>query len=158
PLAAFARSRQAEIDYLHSVGACFEPNVGGLDIAVDQVGLMGRRQAKRTFAAKPQYFFQTDPAFPFAATIYRRTYAETHRQERYSLILADMVDGDNMIMSDGRIHFGFMQKPLAGLLLVRSAGKHGFDGHNPIQVGIQRTKYDAHASGANNVQHAVAAE
>ena len=134
-----------------------QPEVGRLDVAVDQPALVGRRQARRRSrgrcaAPRPA---AASPS-PLAAVVERLAFEQLHRQEGHAAVLADLVDGDDVVVLDGRgrpaPRAGSARgprrwPPATGSITLRATSRS--------QVRVLRLEDDAHAAGAQHLQHAV---
>ena len=95
---------QAEVEDLDAARSRrLQPDVGRLDVAVDQAALVGRRQAlgrsPGRCAAPP-----ASGSLPLAleAVVERLAFEELHGQEGDAAVLADLVDGDDVVVLDRR--------------------------------------------------------
>ena len=107
---------QAEIEDLDAAAAAFQPDVGRLDVAVDQAVLVGRRQPLGDLPADAQHLGDGQ----LASRASRRSSSgsplqELHGQEGHAAVLADLVDGDDVVVLDGGRGLGLAQEALPGL-------------------------------------------
>ena len=115
-------SGQAEVEDLHAVRLRLQPDVGRLDVAVDQPALVGRRQSPRHLPADAEHLGQRELALALQSRVERLAFEELHGQEGHAAILADLVDGDDVVVLDRRRGSGLAQEALPGPSRAASAG------------------------------------
>jgi hypothetical protein len=148
---------RAEVEELDAPGRRFEPDVRGLDVAVDQAGGVGHGQPFGDLAGDAQRLGHGERALALQAGLQGIALEELHRQERPAALLADLVDGRDMVVRQRRGQAGFLQEALAeGVLRPRQA-RH-LDRQPPVQHGVLGLEDDTHAALAQDAQHAVAAQ
>ena len=100
---------------LASVVPCFEPDVAGLDVAVDEAGGVGGGQALGHLGGDAQGLGQGQLAFAFQAGVERFALEQRHGQVGDAVVLADLVDGDDVVVLDAGGGAGFAQEAFAVL-------------------------------------------
>ncbi len=136
-----------------------QPDVGRLDVAVDQPALVGRRQPLRHLPADAQHLGHRQLALPLEPFVERLAFEELHRQEGDAAILADLVDGDDVVV----LRAPRPPAPRAGnagvpLSLAARAGSIALRATRRCELGILGPEDDAHAAGAQHLQDAVGAQ
>ena len=152
------RVRQAEIEDLHAAFFALQPDVGRLDVPVDQTAFVGGRQALGHFPADAQHFRQRQLALALKAVVQRLAFEELHGQEGDAAVLADLVDGDDVIVLEGGRRPGLAQETLLGRVAGGQAGQHGLQGDETLQLGILGLEDDAHAAGSEHLKNTVGTE
>lgn len=161
---------QAKIKQLDAAGLRFQPNIGRLDIAMNQPVFVRLRQARGNLASDAQDFAERQregvclnrrrriAASRPQAVVERLTAQQRHGDKRNASVVAHLVDGDNVFMLGRSGGLRFADKPLARLHTRRQAGLHCLQRHAAVQKRIFRLKHHAHAALAEHPQHAIAAQ
>jgi hypothetical protein len=152
------QARQAEVEDLHPPALPLQPDVGRLDVAVDQPLLVGRRQPLGDFAADAEGVGQRQRPLALQPVLQRLAFEQHHGQEEDTAVLADLVDGDDVVVLDGGGHLRLALEAAARVLVGGQRGPHGLEGDRPPQLQILRQKDNAHAAGAELAQDAVRPE
>ncbi len=97
-------------------------------------------------------------ALALQAVLQRFALEQGHGQEGHAAILADVMDGDDVIVLHGGGGLCFTQEALAVRRFLGQAGQHGLEGHRPFQLGVLGEEDDAHAAAAEHLEHAVRTE
>ena len=124
---------------------------------MNQAGLVGRRQPLGRFAADAQDFRQRQPAFAPEPVVERFALEELHRQERDAAVLADLVDGDDVIVLDRRGRLRLAQESLPCRGAAARAGNIAFNATSR-PIGGRRPEDHAHAARAEHLAHLVVVE
>ena len=75
-----------------------------------------------------------------------------------TLVLADVVNGENVGMVQRRRGAGFLLEPLEALGVCRQGGRQHLDGHVATQARIARSIHFTHAARAERGEHFIGAE
>src|SRR2546422_662520 len=86
--AAGVVARTPGVEDLHAPLGRFEPDVAGLDVAVDQPQPVRRGEAQRGFAADSQHLRQRQLALLLQELVERRAEQVLHRDERPAALFA----------------------------------------------------------------------
>ena len=116
---------------------------------------MGRRQALGDFPADAQHFGHGQPSLAAQPVFQGLSLEQGHGHEWYAAVLANLVDGDHVIVLDGGGRLGFPQEALAGGEAGTTSRQQHFQSHRATQLDVLRSKNDAHAPGTQNAQDAV---
>jgi hypothetical protein len=135
----------------------FEPDVAGLDVAVNQPDGVRRRQ--------PFGDLETDPhdgrqrrARDSGERLGKRLAVENrHRDVRDAAVLADAVDGDDVFVVDLGLGLGLADEP-AFALLVGGRSDQDFEGDAAGQFGVVGLVHGGHAAAPEFAQDAVRAD
>ena len=149
------RPRQAEIQDLHPALLALQPDVGRLDVPMDQAVFMGGRQSLGHFPADAQHLRQRQLPFAFQPILQAFAFEKLHGQEGDAAILADLVDGHDMIVFECRRRPRLAQETLLGRVAGGQAGQHRLEGDETLQLGIFGTEDDTHASRPQHLENAV---
>jgi hypothetical protein len=85
-------------------------------------------------------------------------FEELHRQEGNAAVLADLVDGDDVIVLDRGRRPRLAQEALPGTLAGGHGRQHRLEGHEPRQSRVLGAEDDAHAPDPEHLQDAVGTE
>ena len=151
-------SGQAEVQDLHAVGFRLQPDVGRLDVAVDQPALVGRRQSQGHLPADAQHLGHRELALALQSHVQRLAFEKLHGQEGHAAILADLVNGDDVVVLDRRRGSGLTQEALPGTLAGSQGRQHRLEGNDPIQMRVLGAEDDAHAPDSEDLQDTVRAK
>src|SRR5439155_155958 len=127
---------QYEIGELDAVGAFFEEDVAGLDVAVDEPAGVCGGEAGRGLLTEPCHLQRRQLADPLQALLQRLADHQLHhevRQVRGGFFI-DLVYGDEVIVGDGGGGAGFAAEAAAGDLVVGQFGVEDLDGNVALQV------------------------
>ena len=136
----------------------FEPDVGGLDVAVDQAAGVGRRQSLRDLPADPQALNQRQRLLAAEAVLQRLAGQQGHGDEGNAAVLADLIDGNDVVMAGGGGRPALAQEAAAGRIARGQTGQHRLERDGPAQDGIFRAEDDAHTALAEYAQDATPAQ
>jgi hypothetical protein len=133
-----------------------QPQVGRLDVAVDQTALVGRSQAGGGLAADPQHFVNGQrPLRPAQARLQRLAPQQWHRQERHAVLLGGLVDGDDVVVLDGGDRLGLGEEPLQDAGARHQLRLDDLHGDLAFQARVVGLEDHAHAAGAEQRQDVV---
>ena len=127
---------------------------------MDQAALVGGRQPVGHLAADAQHLGQRQARPSRSQPVLQRlAVEELHGQERHAAVLADLVDGDDVVVLDGGGGPGLAQEalPAAG----RSAASDGsitLRATRPAELRVLRLEDHAHAAAAQHGLDAIAAQ
>ena len=141
---------QAEIEDLDAAARRLQPDVGRLDVAVNQAALVGRRQTFGDLPADAQRLGQGQRPFAAQPRLQRLAQQQPHDEVGDAAILADLIDGDDVVVLDGGGSSGLAEKALAVGGPGGDARQHGLDRHGAQQDGVVALKHHAHAAGAED--------
>src|SRR5581483_3004803 len=117
-----------------------------LDIAVHQAPGVGGGQALGDVAADLQDGVDRQgPVLMPQIVLERLPAQERHRQAGNTLVLLDLVDGDDVIVLDGGRRAGFTHEALAHVVPFHQFGLDHLEGDLALQAGVLRSKHHAHA-------------
>ena len=105
---------QAEIGDFDPFDAVLEQNVGRLDVAMDQSLRVRRSQTGRNLQADAQNLCEWQSTGAVNLLLQRQAGDILHDQIWQSVELVDGVNGDNMIVADGRRRLGLAQETFPG--------------------------------------------
>ena len=125
---------------------------------MDQAVFVRRRQALRRLPADPQHLRQRQPALALQPGVQALALQQRHGQERHALLLADLVDGHDVVVGDrgGQLRLAQEAPPRSGA--GRQGRLHRLQGDVPPQPGVFGQEDDAHAARPQHLQHAVVAQ
>jgi hypothetical protein len=153
------RPGQAEVQQLHPPAVRgLQPDVGRLDIAVDETALVGRLQPERDLPPQAQNLGDGRLAAALEPAVQRQTFEEFHREERHAAVLADLVDGDDMVALHGGGGLGLAQEAAVGGLVGGQFRFHDLERDFPFQAEVLGQEDDAHTAAAQHLEHTVPAE
>ncbi|MFO0960659.1 MAG: hypothetical protein U0800_25025 [Isosphaeraceae bacterium] len=150
---------EAEVENLDPARAGFQPEVAGLDVAVDQALLVGRDQAAEDVL---RHLDHGERRRPFRLGLQpggqRGALEQLHRQERQALRLADLVDRYDVVALERGHGAGFAEEPLAGLGVGGGLATHHLQADEALQPGVFRQENDPHTPVPQQPKHAVTAQ
>ena len=149
---------QAKVEELDAAVGRFQPDVRGLDVAVNQPLLVRRRQPPRGLVADPQHLERGQASRLLEAGIQRFAAKELQRQKRHATILADLINRDDVIVLDLRRGAGLAEEPLRRVWIRGQFGPHHLDRDLTLQVRVFGAEHQAHPALAQNFEDSVAAE
>ena len=152
------RPGQPEVEDLHPPLVPFEPDVGRLDVAVDEAARVRRRQPLGHLPADPQHLRRRRPRAGPQRRPERLALQQGHRQVRDAAVLGDLVDDDDVVVLDGRLGAGLAEEPGLGGRVAGHLREHDLQRDGAAEGGILGLEDDAHAAVAEDVQHAVRPE
>ena len=126
---------------------------------MDQSLRMGRRQPFRDFAANAQHFRQRQPISAAPQTIFEFLALEQfHGQEGNAAVLADLIDGDDMLVFDGSGQLGLAQKTPVEFRVGRQRWLHHLESHTALEVKVLGLEDDPHGAGPQRLADEVGAK
>ena len=163
PFVPLGRLGQAEIEDFHpAAGGGVQPDVGRLDVAVDQPVLVRRRQPPGDFPAQFQDLVHRQRSgfalLLLEVILQRHALEQLHGQERHAAVLADLVDGDDVVVLDLGGGAGLAQEAFAGDLALGHLRQHGLEGDGALQLRVLGQEDHPHAALAQQLQDAVGTE
>ena len=120
-------ARQAEIEDLDPALGRFQPDVRGLDVAMNQAGGVGRTQSLRDFATDANDLADRKLAFPLQIAIETIPLEQLHRDEGNAVFLAHLIDRDDIVMLDFGGRLGLAQETLMRLPIMHMFGEYDLD-------------------------------
>ncbi len=156
--AVVARQRQAEIDDLDAVPAFLQPDVGRLDVPVDQPALVGLGQSLRDFLADPQDLLGGQFALAVEAVFQRLAQQELHGQVGHAAVLAHLVNGDDVVVLD---RGGGLRLAVEALAIHFQGGLgllHCLQGDLALQRDVFGLEDQPHRPRAEQLEHAIVAQ
>ena len=142
PLALTVRASQTEIEELHPgpriarIVLRFQPDVAGLDVAVDQLALVGGRQSLGNLPAKANRLGDSQLAFALEPGFQGFALEEGHGQVGHAAIFANLLNVDDVPVLDGGDGAGFAQKALTSVFRFRQRGSHHLEGDGAFEHQI----------------------
>jgi hypothetical protein len=133
------RPRQAEIGELDALDAVLQQDVSGFDVAVDQPLGVGGDQAGGRLHADAQDLGQGQRPAAAEPILQRLAGHVLHHQVRQAVGLLDRVDGDDVIVADRGLGLGLAHEAPTSGGAGRQLRRHDLDGHDPVQLGIERS-------------------
>src|SRR5690348_2778532 len=109
------------------ISRCLQPDVGRLDVAVDETGMVCGREAKGCFTSDAQYVGDGQLFLALEPFVERLALKERHGDEGDAAVLIDLEDVDDVIVFDGGRRLGFAQETLPGGGAGGQCGKHGLE-------------------------------
>lgn len=73
-----------------------------------------------------------------------------HHEVRLRAGFLDRINGDDVIVADGRLRLGLAREALAGGGVGRQLRRHHLDGHNAVQLFIEGPQHNAHTAAADD--------
>ena len=125
---------------------------------MDQLPLVRRRQTQRDLAADAQHLGHRQLALALQALVERLAFEELHGQEGHAAVLADLVDGDDVIVLDRCRRPRLAQEALPGRCAGGQRRQHRLERHQPRQLRVLGPEDDAHAARPQHLQHPVGPE
>ena len=135
-----------------------QPDVAGLDVAVDEPPGVGGGQPLGHLVGDADRL--GDGEFPGAAepVFQRLALEEGHRQEGHAVVLADLEDGDDVRVLDGRGGAGLAEESLLVLRVLGDGRQHGLERDLAAELRVLGEEDHAHAAGPELLQDAVRPE
>ncbi len=155
------RTRQAEIEDLDAASGrrrsrlAFQPDVGGLDVAVDQAAGVGRGQAEGDLPADTADFIDRQNPFAPEPVLQRLAGQQRHGEVGDAAVLADFVDGNDVVVQEGGRRPALAQEAAASGVAGGQAGPHGLEGDRPAEGGVLGVVHDAHAARSEDFEDAI---
>ena len=144
---AIGDTNQTKIQYSNFAVGLSNPNIGGLDVAMDQLLAVGSLQTLGDLNRKAANlrFFQ----WPFTQqqTLKRFTREPAHRDPSQTILLADLIDGDHIFMVDRGRGPSFGNKSIPSDFTQRRT-QH-FECDDTVQGKIVGAKHDTRAPGTD---------
>ena len=78
-----------------------------------------------------------------------------HDEVRQAAGLFDRMDGDDVIVADGRLGLGLARKAPAGGAVGRQLRRHHLDRHHAVQLVIECPKHNPHAAATDDFEDLV---
>ena len=144
---------QAEVEDL-GVSALGDENVGGLDVAMDDVLAVRGVERVGDFdgqAEQDVHFERTSGD----AVLEGQAVEVLHGDEGLSIFFADVVNGADVGMVQGGGGFGFAAETLERLAVLGDVFREEFQGDEAIEAGVFGLVDDAHAAAAQLFNNAV---
>ena len=145
---------QPEVDQQCAAGDAVEEDIGRLDIAMDQPGVVSSLQAGQALLNQPDSVPDGQSFLPLQPSGQRFPVDELHGEEMTPAVLSNEVDRDHVGVRDlrGRGCFGM---ETADEILVPSQlrGEH-FDGHRAVERVVVAPVHIAHAAAADPAENA----
>ncbi len=130
--------REAEVGQLHAVRLLFEQDVPRLHVAMDQPFGVRGGEAGGDLHADPQNGRQRQPPLTRQPGLQRFPLDELHHQIGEIGVGGplDLMDRDDMLMSDRGGGASLATEPLPGDFVPRQIGRQDFDGDGPMEMRI----------------------
>ncbi len=125
---------------------------------MDQAGRVRRGQALGRLPRDPHRRRRRQLRLTPEPICQRFALKQRHHEERHAAVLADLVDGDDMIVLDGGGRPRLAQESASAQLMARALRFHHLQSDSPAQGGILGLKDHAHAALAEQPQDAEAAQ
>ena len=137
---------EAEVEDLGEA-AVGEHNVGGLKVAMEDAERVGGGESVGDLDADGQD--ELEAGWPFGDELVKRLAGDVlHDDEGFFAFFADLIDGANVGVLDGRGHAGFTQNRGAHLLEGEGAALKDFKDDGAHELGVVGKVDDAGAAGA----------
>ena len=149
---------EAEVEDPDPAPGGFEPDVGRLDVAVDQPARVGRRQPLGDLAADPERLVDRRSALATEPGVERLPLEQGHGDEGDPAVLTDVVDGDDVVVIQGRDRLGLAEEPEPVRGDRRQGRPHRLERDRPPELGVLRVEDDPHPARAEHSQDAIGAE
>ena len=151
---------QAEVEDLDPPAlGLLDPQVGRLDVPVDQPLVLGRRQPAEHVPRDLEDGRGRDrPLAALEPVVKGPAVEEFHGQEGDAVVLADLIDGHDVVGLDGRGGAGFAEEAGGRVLDGGHLGPHDLEGDGPLESVVLGAEDVAHAPLAEQFGDAVAAE
>src|SRR5262249_42740394 len=136
----------------------FEPDIGGLDVPVDQSAGVRGGEPLAYFAPNSHELIQRerisvpDPILQVLAS------QKLHCQVGDRGVWSDLVDGDDVIVSNRGGHAGLAKEPLAGNRVCYILRQDDLQGHLPLQIDVLGLEDNSHPALAEQLEDAVLGE
>jgi len=127
----------------------FQPDVGGLDVAVDQILFMGGRQSLCDLTADPRHFGNRQFALALQAIVERFAFEKLDGQKRDAAVLADLEDVDDVFVLELGGGAGLAHEAVLGRGVASDLRQHRLEGDLALESRVLRQKDDAHAAAAS---------
>ena len=122
---------------------------------MDQASGVGRGEAQGDLAADAADFLDRQYPFTLESILQRFAGQQRHGDVRDAAILADLVNGNDMVVQEGRRRPTLAQEAAAGGIAGGQAGPHGLEGDRPSEGGVLGVIYDAHAARSEDFEDAI---
>jgi hypothetical protein len=150
-----AGRQQSEIENLDAATAAFQPQVARLDVAMNQPAFVSGRQSLGNLAANPHNLGDREVGLSPQKILQRLALEQRHGQEGNAVVLADLVDGHDVIVLQVGRRPRLAQKALTGTGITGIAGQHDFEGHRTLQQRVLGLVNSSHAALAQDLQYSI---
>ncbi len=142
---------QAEIGEQHPAGPRFDQNIAGLDVAMDQQLLVSGGQGGGNLPADLQGVADLErAALGVEPILQRHAVDQPHHQKRDRIVvLLDVVDGDDVLVSDGARRARLADEAVARQIIAGVLRIEDLEGNLPLQVGVEGAEDQPHAAAAD---------
>ena len=152
-----AETRQAEVEDLH-LARRLDVDVGGLDVAVDEIVSVGEVEPVRHLLHEVELLVQVAEPALGDEVLEVSTLEKLHGHEDLALLLAEVVDRDDVRVVEAGGRLGLAQEALADLVFGAQACRDGLDGHITVEQGIVAFEDLAHGPLTDLAQYPVLAD
>jgi hypothetical protein len=125
---------------------------------VNQAALVGRRQALGNRPAPVKDLFHHGGRAAPEPLLQRFAFEILHHEERNAPVLADLEQGDDVLVPQGRRRPRLAQEAGAGLGIVGQLRPHDLEGDHAPEMGVLGLVDDAHATAPQYLQDPVMCE
>jgi hypothetical protein len=146
---------KAKIQQLHSAVRSLQPEIGRLEVPVDESSFVGRGQSFRGLFADADDLGNCYGAFALEAGFDRFPLQVLHCQKWNAAILPDLVRGHDVVVADGCSGLRLAQKALGGRATGRQPRQHRFDGNLTLENKVFGLEDHPHAAAAKDLQETV---
>jgi hypothetical protein len=146
---------QAEVENLHPSLGRFEPNVRRFDVAMHDAPLVRHAQPRGNFAGDPHRRPERQRLGILEPLLERAPLQQLHGEEGNALVLAYLVDRDDVVVLQGGGRLCLAEKPLPRLLVGGLRTAHHLEGDAAAQLRVLRQQHPAHAALTQLVQDLV---
>ncbi|OWK45362.1 hypothetical protein FRUB_01693 [Fimbriiglobus ruber] len=152
------RAGEAEVEDLDPAEAVragpLQPQVGRLDVPVDEIPSMGRGQAVGDFVGDLQGGVDRQPAVAGQPGFQALALEERHGDEQGVAVAADLEDGDDVVVFDGRGCLGLAEEAVPGVGVLHQVRPHHLEGDGPAEERFLRRVHRPHAAAAEEPEDA----
>ena len=149
-------ARDAEVHHLGRPPAGQE-QVGRLHVAMDDAVVVRVSEAGQELEHDGKRRARVGPQSAFDRALEVDPLEQLHGDERRALVLAQLVDGDDVRVLETRHRARFAQEPLL-VLRVRGPRAHDLQGHVAVERLVAAAEHHAHRALAHEVEHAEPAD
>src|SRR5438876_3251902 len=152
-----ANAGDAEIHDL-AIAVAQHHEIGGLDVAMDDAAAVRVSQAIAGLHDVSQLFYDGDLPVAGDDLIERLAVEELHHQIGIALMIAQVIDDDDVGVLQHAGGFGLTVEALEQVGILGKAAGHHLDGDDALDEVIHRLVHDAHAALAQNFNDVVLAD
>ena len=152
-----ANAGDAEIHDL-AIAVAQHHEIGGLDVAMDDAAAVRVSQAIAGLHDVSQLFYDGDLPVAGDDLIERLAVEELHHQIGIALMIAQVIDDDDVGVLQHAGGFGLTVEALEQVGILGKAAGHHLDGDDALDEVIHRLVHDAHAALAQNLNDVVLAD